>query len=57
MAGLASRDSLRLEAGLCLHGNDIDDKTNPAEASLMWTVRKQNALCQFIGSEALGKVD
>lgn len=39
-AGLGARDSLRLEAGLCLHGNDIDESTNPAEAGLMWTVRK-----------------
>jgi len=39
-AGLGARDSLRLEAGLCLHGNDIDENTNPAEAGLMWTVRK-----------------
>lgn len=40
-AGLGARDSLRLEAGLCLHGNDISEKTNPAEAVLMWTVRKE----------------
>ena len=39
-AGLGARDSLRLEAGLCLHGNDIDESINPAEAGLMWTVRK-----------------
>lgn len=39
-AGLGARDSLRLEAGLCLHGNDIDEGINPAEAGLMWTVRK-----------------
>jgi len=39
-AGLAARDSLRLEAGLCLHGNDMDDKINPSEANLMWLVRK-----------------
>ncbi len=38
--GLGARDSLRLEAGLCLHGNDIDETTNPNDASLMWTVRK-----------------
>lgn len=38
--GLGARDSLRLEAGLCLHGNDIDETINPVEAGLMWTVRK-----------------
>jgi aminomethyltransferase len=36
--GLAARDSLRLEAGLCLHGQDIDQETTPAEAGLMWAV-------------------
>jgi aminomethyltransferase len=39
--GLGARDSLRLEAGLCLYGNDIDDTTTPAEAVLMWTVGKR----------------
>lgn len=39
-AGLGARDSLRLEAGLCLHGHDINDKITPFEATLMWTVRK-----------------
>ncbi len=45
-AGLGSRDSLRLEAGLCLHGNDMDHTKNPAESTLMWTVRK--GLLKFI---------
>jgi glycine cleavage system aminomethyltransferase T len=40
MAGLAPRDSLRLEAGLCLYGNDIDESTTPVEASLLWTIGK-----------------
>jgi aminomethyltransferase len=40
-AGLAARDTLRLEAGLCLYGNDIDATTNPIEASLAWTISKR----------------
>jgi aminomethyltransferase len=39
--GLGARDSLRLEAGLCLYGHDIDDTRNPAEASLMWSIGKR----------------
>jgi aminomethyltransferase len=39
--GLGARDSLRLEAGLCLYGHDIDDTINPAEASLMWSIGKR----------------
>ena len=38
--GLGARDSLRLEAGLCLYGNDIDAQTNPVEASLTWAIQK-----------------
>lgn len=37
-AGLGARDSLRLEAGLCLYGNDLDETVNPVEASLVWTI-------------------
>lgn len=40
LAGLGVRDSLRLEAGLCLYGNDIDEKTTPVEAGLVWTIGK-----------------
>jgi aminomethyltransferase len=36
--GLGARDSLRLEAGLCLHGHDIDETTTPIEAALAWTI-------------------
>lgn len=38
LAGLGARDSLRLEAGLCLYGSDIDETTNPVEAGLAWLV-------------------
>ena len=38
--GLGARDSLRLEAGLCLHGNDIDASTTPVEAALEWAIQK-----------------
>ncbi|OJF93331.1 glycine cleavage system aminomethyltransferase GcvT [Pararhizobium antarcticum] len=38
--GLGARDSLRLEAGLCLYGNDIDTGTTPVEAALEWAVQK-----------------
>ncbi len=38
--GLGARDSLRLEAGLCLYGNDIDTTTSPIEASLEWALQK-----------------
>jgi aminomethyltransferase len=52
--GLAARDSLRLEAGLCLHGNDISPDINPASAGLMWAVPKEiRADGTFIGAEAL----
>lgn len=38
--GLGARNSLRLEAGLCLYGNDIDTTTNPVEANLLWAIQK-----------------
>lgn len=38
--GLGARNSLRLEAGLCLYGNDIDTTTNPVEAALTWAIQK-----------------
>lgn len=38
LAGLGARDTLRLEAGLCLYGNDIDEDTTPVEGALFWTV-------------------
>ncbi len=39
--GLGARDTLRLEAGLCLYGHDLDDKTTPIEAGLSWTIGKR----------------
>ncbi len=39
--GLGARDSLRLEAGLCLYGHDIDETTTPIEADLAWTIAKR----------------
>lgn len=41
LAGLGARDSLRLEAGLCLHGSDIDESTTPVEADLVWAISKR----------------
>lgn len=38
--GLGARDSLRLEAGLCLYGHDMDTRTSPIEASLLWAISK-----------------
>jgi aminomethyltransferase len=49
--GLAARDTLRLEVGYCLYGNDIDDGTTPLEAGLGWTVKL--AKPDFIGKAAL----
>lgn len=39
--GLGARDTLRLEAGLCLYGHDIDETTTPVEAGLVWTIAKR----------------
>ncbi len=51
--GLGARDSLRLEMGFCLYGNDIDQTTNPIEAGLGWItkLKKEN----FIGKDVLVK--
>ena len=51
--GLACRDTLRLEAGMMLYGNDIDDGHTPFEAGLDWIVKLESG--PFIGSEALLK--
>jgi aminomethyltransferase len=49
--GLGARDTLRLEAKLCLYGNDIDQSTSPLEAGLGWTVKLKAG--DFVGKEAL----
>lgn len=50
--GLAARDTLRLEMGYCLYGNDIDDTTSPIEAGLGWITKFNNGR-QFIDREFL----
>lgn len=49
--GLGARDMLRIEAGYCLYGNDIDENTNPFEASLDWVVKLYKP--NFLGKERL----
>ncbi|QND54676.1 glycine cleavage system aminomethyltransferase GcvT (plasmid) [Phyllobacterium sp. 628] len=52
--GLAARDSLRLEAGLCLHGHDITPDYNPVDAGLLWAITKPvRETAGFIGADAL----
>lgn len=53
-AGLGARDSLRLEMGFCLYGNDIDETTNPIEAGLGWITKVNKG--DFIGRDAILKV-
>jgi aminomethyltransferase len=52
--GLAARDTLRLEMGYCLYGNDIDDTTSPLEAGLGW-ITKLNKATHFTAKEILEK--
>jgi aminomethyltransferase len=53
-AGLGARDSLRLEAGLCLYGNDIDELTSPIEADLAWVIgKRRRETLDFPGAVAI----
>jgi aminomethyltransferase len=52
--GLGARDSLRLEAGLCLYGADLDESTTPIEADLAWTIsRRRREQGGFLGAEII----
>ncbi|XP_060837401.1 aminomethyltransferase, mitochondrial [Rhopalosiphum padi] len=56
LAGLGARDTLRLEAGMCLHGSDISIETTPVEAALMWTIsRKRRDEQRFPGASVILK--
>jgi aminomethyltransferase len=52
--GLGARDTLRLEAGLCLYGHELDEQTNPLEARLGWTIKLNKG--DFIGRDSLLQV-
>ena len=55
--GLAARDSLRLEAGLCLHGQDMDAATDPATAALMWAIPQSlRHGGRYMGAAALAEI-
>lgn len=54
LAGLGARDSLRLEAGMCLYGHDLDDTTTPVEGGLSWIIHKdRRATGGFHGDETI----
>ena len=54
--GLGARDSLRLEAGLCLYGHDIDEATSPVEAGLAWSIQKRRRVeGGFPGARRIGE--
>ena len=54
--GLGARDTLRLEAGMNLYGNDMDESKNPLESGLTWTVAFEPATRDFIGRKALERI-
>ncbi len=51
--GLGARDTLRMEAGMNLYGNDMDDETSPLEAGMAWTVDLKDGEREFVGKSAL----
>ena len=51
--GLGARDTLRMEAGMNLYGNDMDDDTSPLEAGMAWTVDLKDEARDFVGKTAL----
>ena len=53
LIGLGARDTLRLEAGLCLYGNDINLKTSPIEANLKWAIAKSRIETDYPGSKII----
>jgi len=56
LAGLGARDALRLEAGLCLYGNDLEEHISPIEAGLAWTVgKRRREKFDFLGGEVIKK--
>ena len=55
LIGLGARDTLRLEAGLCLYGNDLDEKTSPLEANLKWAIPKSRVDSDYPGSNIIKK--
>lgn len=56
LIGLGARDSLRLEAGLCLYGHDLDEQTTPVEANLKWVIAKRRrAEKNFAGADVIMK--
>ncbi|KII86106.1 hypothetical protein PLICRDRAFT_44573 [Plicaturopsis crispa FD-325 SS-3] len=56
LTGLGARDSLRLEAGMCLYGSDLDEGTTPVEAGLTWVIGKdRRETGDFIGAEGVRK--
>ena len=55
LIGLGARDTLRLEAGLCLYGNDLDEKTSPIEANLKWAIPKSRVDSDYPGSNIIKK--
>ncbi|KXX79112.1 putative aminomethyltransferase, mitochondrial [Madurella mycetomatis] len=57
LAGLGARDSLRLEAGMCLYGHDLNDSTTPVEAGLSWIIPKERRTADagFYGADVISK--